>query len=85
MAYEKIPTSVQSLMNTIKEKCGDKNAARAKIFESCFANTLQTTVKKLDDGTTYVLTGDIPAMWLRKEMTRYLKRENDCYNSVPTP
>lgn len=70
MAYEKIPTSVQKLMDEIKEKCGEKNAIWAKIFESCFANTLQTTVKKLEDGTTYVLTGDIPAMWLRDSVAQ---------------
>lgn len=35
------------------------------MFENCYTNTLDTTVKRLDDGTTYVITGDIPAMWLR--------------------
>ncbi len=34
-------------------------------FERCFLNTLETTVKMEDDGTVYVITGDIPAMWLR--------------------
>jgi len=68
--YETIPTSVKNLMDDIKEKCGEKNAVWAKIFESCFANTLQTTVKKLEDGTTYVLTGDIPAMWLRDSVAQ---------------
>ncbi|MEG2602148.1 MAG: glycoside hydrolase family 125 protein, partial [Carnobacterium sp.] len=29
------------------------------------ANTLLTTVNRHQDGTTFVLTGDIPAMWLR--------------------
>lgn len=43
MNYETIPTSVQNLMDHIKEKCGEKHIAWARIFESCFANTLQTT------------------------------------------
>lgn len=34
-------------------------------FERCFLNTLETTVKMKEDGTVYVITGDIPAMWLR--------------------
>ena len=34
-------------------------------FEASFANTLTTTIKPQNDGTTFVLTGDIPAMWLR--------------------
>jgi meiotically up-regulated gene 157 (Mug157) protein len=37
----------------------------ADLFVSCYLNTLETTVELLDDGTTYVVTGDIPAMWLR--------------------
>lgn len=36
-----------------------------EMFEKCFSNTLDTTVEILEDGTTYVITGDIPAMWLR--------------------
>lgn len=64
MVYTEIPTSVQKLMNTITEKCEtyprwDEN------FNACFANTLLTTVNRHQDGTTFVLTGDIPAMWLR--------------------
>ncbi len=35
------------------------------IFRQCYFNTWDTTVKYLDDQTTFVITGDIPAMWLR--------------------
>lgn len=35
------------------------------VFIQCFANTLQTTTSLEDDGTTFIFTGDIPAMWLR--------------------
>lgn len=65
MAYNEIPKSVQIFMEDITIKCGEKHANWAKNFNSCFANTLQTTVKELEDGTTFLLTGDIPAMWLR--------------------
>lgn len=37
----------------------------ARLFTACYLNTLETTVELLDDGTTFVVTGDIPAMWLR--------------------
>lgn len=60
-----IPTCVEEFMNKITTLCGDKHSKWAKNFNACFANTLKTTVKKLEDGTTFVLTGDIPAMWLR--------------------
>lgn len=34
-------------------------------FDGCLRNTLETTVRRRDDGSTFVATGDIPAMWLR--------------------
>ncbi|WP_102124704.1 glycoside hydrolase family 125 protein [Deinococcus planocerae] len=37
----------------------------AAMFESCLTSTLETTVRPQSDGTTFVITGDIPAMWLR--------------------
>ena len=47
-----------------------------KIYENTFLSTLETTTKLLDDGTTYVFTGDIPAMWLRDssaQVRHYIK------------
>ena len=50
----------------------DEVAKRAKdhpewvdVFERCYTDTLDNTVEILEDGSTFVLTGDIPAMWLR--------------------
>ncbi|WP_071130906.1 glycoside hydrolase family 125 protein [Enterococcus timonensis] len=62
---EKIPTSVQTLMDEIVEKCGEDHKRWGENFKNAFANTSETTVKRLADGSTFVLTGDIPAMWLR--------------------
>lgn len=54
---------------TIKEiKSHIKNEELAWMFENCFPNTLDTTVDfSLVDGQpdTYVITGDIDAMWMR--------------------
>lgn len=36
-----------------------------KVFKNCFTNTIKTTVEYLPDGTVFMVTGDIPAMWLR--------------------
>lgn len=36
-----------------------------KIFADTFANTFSTTLKPHADGSVFVITGDIPAMWLR--------------------
>lgn len=60
-----IPEGVKTFMNKITSLCGDKHPEWAKTFNLCFGNTLQTTVKRLEDNTTYIITGDIPAMWLR--------------------
>lgn len=35
------------------------------MFERCFLNTLETTVQTLRPGDTFIITGDIEAMWLR--------------------
>lgn len=37
----------------------------AEMFARCYLNTLETTVELLVDESTFVVTGDIPAMWLR--------------------
>ncbi|WP_086348274.1 glycoside hydrolase family 125 protein [Candidatus Enterococcus clewellii] len=65
MAYKEIPLSVKQFMAAITEKCETTHEDWAKNFNAAFANTLLTTVNKQSDGTTFVLTGDIPAMWLR--------------------
>lgn len=36
-----------------------------EMFENCYTNTLRTAVKSMEDQSVYVVTGDIPAMWLR--------------------
>ena len=48
----------------ILEKHGEHKLAR--LFRNCYPNTFETTTKRMDDGTTYVFTGDIPAMGLRE-------------------
>lgn len=58
--------SVEEIISSVRSKIADP--ALATIFENCFPNTLDTTVFP---GTfegkpdTYVVTGDIDAMWLR--------------------
>jgi meiotically up-regulated gene 157 (Mug157) protein len=58
-----------SIEDAIKEfKSNVKNSELAWLFENCFPNTLDTTVFfEIKNGVpdTYVITGDIDAMWLR--------------------
>ena len=51
------------------------------LFETCYTNTLHTAVSRMEDGSTYVITGDIPAMWLRDSTAQirpylFLAKEN---------
>lgn len=61
---KQIPDSIKNIITDIRKKLAD-NPKLAELFETCYTNTLDTTVKQVTDGTTYVITGDIPAMWLR--------------------
>eukprot|EP00959_Pyramimonas_sp_CCMP1952_P068440 1428288-Pyramimonas_sp.AAC.1 len=44
-----------------------KDKTLARLFANCFPNTLDTTVMKFveEENDTFVVTGDIHAMWLR--------------------
>lgn len=54
------------LKERVNEIAGRINNAKLKnMFVNCFYSTLETTTKLHEDGSTYVFTGDIPAMWLR--------------------
>ena len=58
--------AVERAIQRIKSSIGNKELAW--MFENCFPNTLDTTVDfEVVDGRpdTYVITGDIDAMWLR--------------------
>lgn len=58
--------AVEKLIATVKKKIGNKEIAW--LFENCFPNTLDTTVDfEIIDGKpdSFVITGDIDAMWLR--------------------
>ena len=58
--------AVEGAIERVKSSIGNKELAW--MFENCFPNTLDTTVDfEVIDGhpDTYVITGDIDAMWLR--------------------
>src|SRR5215471_3668967 len=58
--------AVERTIQRIKAKCADSELGW--LFENCFPNTLDTTVDfEMLQGRpdTYVITGDIDAMWLR--------------------
>lgn len=68
-----------------------KNKEMAWLFNNCFPNTLDTTVTYTENGgkpDTYVITGDIDAMWLRDSTAQvwpylpFLKKDKPLKNLV---
>lgn len=58
--------AIEAEIARVKRAIADEELAW--MFENCFPNTLDTTVRlRMQDGRpdTFVITGDIPAMWLR--------------------
>lgn len=50
------------------------------LYKNCCAHTVETALEMCEDGTVFVLTGDIPAMWLRDstaQVTHYLPLARD--------
>lgn len=62
-----IPDLVRDASDAVAERLGERIA---EVFRRCFADTLEATMTALPDGTVFVLTGDIPAMWLRDSTTQ---------------
>jgi meiotically up-regulated gene 157 (Mug157) protein len=71
--------SVETYIAKTKSKIADPEIAW--MFENCFPNTLDTTVRFSNNGRpdTFIITGDIDAMWLRDstaQVWHYLKLVN---------
>lgn len=59
-----IPRSLQTIIDEV-QTAFPNNKKLNDLFARCFVNTYSTTLQPMEDGTTFVITGDIPAMWLR--------------------
>ncbi|MFC5650178.1 glycoside hydrolase family 125 protein [Paenibacillus solisilvae] len=57
--------AITNFINETADKLSKIRPELVESFKQCFPNTLDTTVEVLEDGTTFIITGDIPAMWLR--------------------
>ena len=69
-----IPASVTAHIEEVAAKL-KKYPKLEKLYRNCYPNTLETTAEILPDGSTFLYTGDIPAMWLRDstaQVTQYL-------------
>ena len=57
--------AIDAVVARVRATLSDSHPQIAEIFEGCFRNSLDTSVTLEPDGTTFVATGDIRAMWLR--------------------
>lgn len=60
-----IPAILREKADELEKKTKARFPKLAPLVKQCFLNTIETTVTQLDDGSYFVITGDIPAMWLR--------------------
>ena len=57
--------AIDAVVARVRATLADSHPGIAEIFEGCLRNSLDTSITLQPDGTTFVATGDIPAMWLR--------------------
>ncbi len=75
----KIPGIIEKRVSEYSEKLKEYPKLQ-KMYRNCYLHTISTAIEKCDDGTYFVLTGDIPAMWLRDsvaQITHYLPLADD--------
>ena len=74
-----LPHSMQRMVETVAAKL-PQFPRLPKVFADTFSNTFTTTLKPQADGSVFVITGDIPAMWLRDSAAQvkpYLRLAKD--------
>lgn len=59
-----IASSIENVLKQADDVLKD-NPKLLRMFKQCFVSTIDTTLKKVNDKETFVITGDIPVMWLR--------------------
>ena len=60
-----IPQTITDHVNRTCEHLSKTSPKLAELYRNCYPNTIASAIQELDDGSLFVLTGDIPAMWLR--------------------
>ncbi len=76
-----IPKILIEYANELENKTKLTYPALAPLAKQCYLNTIETTVKKCDNGDYFVITGDIPALWLRDSSAQLRPYVNHCKSS----
>lgn len=75
----KVPDILLEQAERLEKYYKEKQPSLAPLVKQCFLNTMDTTIKKLEDDSFFVITGDIPAMWLRDsaaQVRHYIRYAN---------
>lgn len=62
---QEIDECAEEIVSKIELSDTKKTLELKKMFKKCFLNTAETTLKEDSHGSPFIITGDIPAMWLR--------------------
>ncbi len=77
----KIPEILIKHAENLENKIMDKYPALAPLAKQCYLNTIETTVKECENGDYFVITGDIPALWLRDSSAQLRPYASYCRDS----
>lgn len=64
--------SIDAMIERVRQRFTDDDAYIAEVFAACLQDTLQKTIAFSPAGEIFVVTGDIPAMWLRDSTSQLL-------------
>jgi meiotically up-regulated gene 157 (Mug157) protein len=81
-----LPSSIQRLCEQVADAL-PQFPRLPKMFADTFSNTFATTLQPQRDGSVFVITGDIPAMWLRDSAAQvkpylYLAKEDEAFANL---
>ncbi len=61
----KIPEKLIERADLYSKRISSYSEKMAQMYKKCYLSTVETASEYLDDGSVFICTGDIPAMWLR--------------------
>lgn len=76
-----IPEVLIKYAEELQVKTETRFPALAPLAKQCYLNTIETTVKECDNGDYFVITGDIPALWLRDSSAQLRPYAKHCKES----
>lgn len=77
----KTPQILLDYANVLEKKTEKTYPKLAPLAKQCYLNTIETTVKECANGDYFVITGDIPALWLRDSSAQLRPYVKHCKNS----